>query len=83
MSINESQTSTAPEGLEDAKTNSKVIPTSMEKLSTGILISEVRIRHFHCLRSVDVKLDPLTVLIGQNNSGKTSFLNALFEMVLF
>ena len=43
----------------------------------GIFIKEVRIRHFRCLRSVDVELDPLTILIGQNNSGKTSFLNAL------
>jgi putative ATP-dependent endonuclease of OLD family len=47
-------------------------------LSSGILIKEARIRNYRCLRSVDVELDPLTVLIGQNNAGKTSFLNALF-----
>ena len=47
----------------------------------GIFINEVRIRHFRCLRSVDVELDLLTVLIGQNNSGKTSFLNALFAAI--
>ena len=45
--------------------------------SSGIFIKEVRIRHFRCLRSVDVELDPLTVIIGENNSGKTSFLNAI------
>src|ERR1700730_15614950 len=45
--------------------------------SSGILIKEIRIRHFRCLRAVDVELDPLTILIGQNNSGKTSFLSAL------
>jgi len=48
---------------------------------TGIFMKEVRIRHFRCLRSVDVELDPLTVLIGQNNAGKTSFLNALFAAI--
>jgi putative ATP-dependent endonuclease of OLD family len=47
----------------------------------GIFIKEVRIRHFRCLRSIDVELDPLTVIIGQNNSGKTSFLNALFAAI--
>ena len=46
-----------------------------------MFIKEVRIRHFRCLRSVDVELDLLTVLIGQNNSGKTSFLNALFAAI--
>jgi putative ATP-dependent endonuclease of OLD family len=49
--------------------------------SSGIFIKEVRIRNFRCLLSVDVELDMLTVLIGQNNSGKTSFLNALFAAI--
>src|SRR5208282_1666426 len=48
---------------------------------SGIFIKEVRIRNFRCLLSVDVELDKLTVLIGQNNSGKTSFLNALFAAI--
>ena len=48
---------------------------------SGIFIKEVRIRHFRCLRSVDVEFDPLTVIIGQNNSGKTSFLNAIFVAI--
>lgn len=30
---------------------------------------------------MDVELDFLTVLIGQNNAGKTSFLNALFAAI--
>ena len=55
-------------------------PTS-QPVSSGIFVKEVRIRHFRCLRSIDVDLDPLTVLIGQNNSGKTSFLNALFAAI--
>jgi putative ATP-dependent endonuclease of OLD family len=47
----------------------------------GIFIKEVRVRNFRCLRSVDVELDQLTIIIGQNNSGKTSFLNALFAAI--
>jgi putative ATP-dependent endonuclease of the OLD family len=48
---------------------------------SGIVIKEVRVRNYRCLRSVDVELDLLTVLIGQNNAGKTSFLNALFAAI--
>lgn len=46
--------------------------------STGIRIVEVRVRNFRSLRSVDLHLARLTMLIGPNNSGKTSFLEALF-----
>lgn len=48
---------------------------------SGIVITEVRVRNYRCLRSVDVELGSLTVLIGQNNAGKTSFLNALFAAI--
>jgi hypothetical protein len=41
--------------------------------SSGIFVKEVRVRNYRCLRAVDVELDPLTVLIGQNHSGKTTF----------
>jgi putative ATP-dependent endonuclease of the OLD family len=44
---------------------------------SGIKIIEVRIRNFRSLKQVNVSLDWLTVLIGENNSGKTSFLDAL------
>lgn len=47
------------------------------KNESGIQIIEVRVRNFRSLKSVDVKLDRLTVLIGANNSGKTSLLEAL------
>jgi len=49
--------------------------------ASGICIKEVRVRNFRCLRSVDIELDRLTVLIGQNNSGKSSFLDALFVAI--
>lgn len=46
--------------------------------NSGITIMEARIRNFRTLKSVDVHLDKsLTVLIGGNDSGKTSFLEAL------
>lgn len=48
---------------------------------SGIVITDIRVRNYRCLRSVDVQLDLLTVLIGQNNAGKTSFLNALFAAI--
>ena len=40
-------------------------------------ITAVRIRNFRGIRSLDLKLGPVTVLIGENNSGKTSVLDAL------
>src|ERR1700720_2048800 len=55
-------------------------PAPLSEFS-GIVIREVRVRNYRCLRSVDVELDLLTVLIGQNNAGKTSFLNALFAAI--
>jgi putative ATP-dependent endonuclease of OLD family len=55
--------------------------TTPPAVVSNIFVKEVRIRHFRCLRSVDVELDSLTVIIGQNNSGKTSFLNALFAAI--
>lgn len=50
---------------------------SIESQDSGIKITEVRIRNFRSLKEVNVSLDWLTVLIGENNSGKTSFLDAL------
>lgn len=37
----------------------------------------VRVSNFRALANVEVHLDDLTVLLGANNSGKTSFLDAL------
>lgn len=44
----------------------------------GIRLVEVRVRNFRCLAGVDVPLDRVTLLIGENNAGKTSFLDALY-----
>jgi predicted ATPase len=40
-------------------------------------LTQVQIRNFRALRHVEVPLRPLTVLIGQNDSGKSSFLHAI------
>jgi len=44
---------------------------------SGIRIDAVRIRHFRSLRNVEVELGDTCLLVGMNNSGKTSFLRAL------
>lgn len=40
-------------------------------------ISAVRIRNFRGIGNLDLRLGPVTVLIGENNTGKTSVLDAL------
>lgn len=41
------------------------------------MITSVHINQFKCFKSFDIELDKLTVLIGPNDSGKTSFLESL------
>ena len=43
----------------------------------SILIDKVRIKNFRSLRNVEVNLQPITLLVGANNAGKTTFLRAL------
>lgn len=43
----------------------------------GILIDSVRIANFRAIKNLEVNLSSLTMLVGANNSGKTSFLRAL------
>ncbi len=44
---------------------------------SGTKLICARIANFRSLRLVEVTLEQLTVLVGENNSGKTSFLDAL------
>ncbi len=44
------------------------------------MLDSVTIKNFRCLKNVEVPLKPLTVLIGPNDSGKSSFLSALFTL---
>jgi len=48
---------------------------------SGIKLTEVRIKNFRSLKNIRLDLDWLTILIGENNSGKTSFLDALFASI--
>lgn len=43
----------------------------------SILIEKVRIKNFRSLKNVEINLSSITVLVGANNSGKTTFLKAL------
>lgn len=43
----------------------------------NICINRVRVKNFRSLRSVETYLGDVTLLLGTNNSGKTSFLRAL------
>ncbi len=40
-------------------------------------ITQVRIRHFKSFGDVKVSLEPLTILVGSNGSGKGNFVDAL------
>ncbi|MFA5862319.1 MAG: AAA family ATPase [Candidatus Thermoplasmatota archaeon] len=46
-------------------------------VESGIRIATVRIQKYRCLKALEVDLDDVTVLIGENNAGKTSFISAL------
>jgi putative ATP-dependent endonuclease of OLD family len=46
-----------------------------------IAITDVRVSNFRSLANIEVELNDLTVLIGANNAGKTSFLDALFAAI--
>lgn len=48
---------------------------------SGIAIVRARVRDFRSLANIEVELRDLTVLIGANNAGKTSFLDALFAAI--
>lgn len=41
------------------------------------MIQSVRFQNFRCLRDVELRLTPLTVLVGPNSSGKTTVLEGL------
>jgi putative ATP-dependent endonuclease of the OLD family len=48
---------------------------------SGIAVTHVRVSNFRSLGNVELALGDLTVLIGANNSGKTSFLDAMFAAI--
>ncbi len=44
------------------------------------MFSRVFVDYFGCLRQIEVPLRPLTVLIGKNDTGKSTFLRALMRL---
>lgn len=50
-------------------------------VGSGIAVTDVRVSNFRSLGNIEVELGDLTVLIGANNAGKTSFLDALFAAI--
>lgn len=42
-----------------------------------VFISKLHIENYRCLRDVDVRFEPFTVLVGPNGSGKTALLDVL------
>lgn len=54
----------------------KIGLSAMSK-SPHTMVKSVVVHDFKCLSTVQVELEPLTVLIGKNDTGKTSFLEAI------
>ncbi len=48
---------------------------------SGIAVTVARVSNFRSLGNIEVQLSDLTVLIGANNAGKTSFLDAMFAAI--
>jgi len=52
-------------------------PTAVETHRKPPFLRRVRIRNFKSIKFCDVTLEPLTVLVGRNGSGKSNFVEAL------
>jgi predicted ATPase len=44
------------------------------------VITNLKIENFRCFKHVDVPLRPITVLVGNNNTGKSAFLDAIVSL---
>lgn len=53
----------------------------MVESNSGIKVTDVRVSNFRALKNVEVSLGDLTILLGANNAGKTSFLDALYAAI--
>ncbi|HMU31955.1 MAG TPA: AAA family ATPase [Nitrospira sp.] len=53
----------------------------MYKPNSGIKITDVRVSNFRTLKNVEMPLGDLTILLGANNAGKTSFLDAFYAAI--
>ncbi len=53
----------------------------MAESNSGIKITDVRVSNFRALKNVEMSLGDLTIILGANNAGKTSFLDALYAAI--
>lgn len=53
----------------------------MADAHSGVKVTEVRVSNFRALKNIEVQLEDMTILIGANNSGKTSFLDAFYAAI--
>jgi predicted ATPase len=67
MSVKEANMATDPDDTTDYTTAHRKPP----------FLRRVRIRNFKSIKFCDVTLEPLTVLVGRNGSGKSNFVEAL------
>jgi len=70
-----------PHSIEPDVTVDGSAGASAPRKTSGVIITTVRVINFRCLPAVEFPLGPTTVLIGENNAGKTSFLEALHAAV--
>ncbi len=55
----------------------EAVPPEVESHRKPPFLRRVRIRNFKSIKFCDVTLEPLTVLVGRNGSGKSNFVEAL------
>ena len=53
----------------------------MAETNSGIKITDVRVSNFRTLKNIEIPLGDLTILLGANNAGKTSFLDAFYAAI--
>lgn len=59
----------------------ETLKQSTEPPESGIRITTVRVLNYRCLKAVEAPFGSTTLLIGENNAGKTSFLEALHAAI--
>ncbi len=45
------------------------------------MITRIRLENYACIKDCEIELKPITILVGDNASGKTMIINALLQMV--